>query len=48
MIYNYILDSSALIEYLNGTSKGAKIQEIIENQMIGISIFGIAELADWF
>jgi predicted nucleic acid-binding protein len=43
---NYNLDSSVWIEYLDGTKKGEKIRELIENEAHSTSILAIAEIAD--
>lgn len=43
---NYVLDSSAWIEYLDGTPKGEKIKHIIEQEEHSTSILAIAEIAD--
>jgi len=43
---NYNLDSSAWIEYLDGTKKGEKIRDLIENKAHSTSILAIAEIAD--
>ena len=48
MGYEYIIDSSAWIEYFNGSTKGEKIKNIIEEKIIGTSILAIVELADKF
>ncbi len=48
MSYNYLVDSSAWVEYFSGTPKGLKFQEIIEQQKIATSIVAIAELAEKF
>ena len=48
MIYEYIIDSSAWVEYFSGSSKGNKIKEIIEESKVGTSIIAIVELADKF
>ncbi|MEK6874693.1 MAG: PIN domain-containing protein [Nanoarchaeota archaeon] len=46
MTYTYLIDSSAWIEYLGGTNKGAKIRHIIEEEEVCCSIIAIAEIAD--
>lgn len=43
---NYCLDSSAWIEYLDGTDKGRKIKDIVEAGKTKTSIIAIAEIAD--
>ena len=43
---NYVLDSSAWIEYLDGTAKGDKIKQLIEQETHSTSILAIAEIAD--
>ena len=43
-----MLDSSAWLEYLNGTERGNKIKEIVEERSTASSILAIAELADKF
>jgi len=43
---NYCLDSSAWIEYLDGTPKGLTIKDIIEEGKTKTSIIAIAEIAD--
>jgi len=43
---NYLLDSSAWIEYFRGSDKGEKVKSLIEEESVAISIFGIAEIAD--
>ncbi len=39
-----ILDTSAIIELFNGTQKGLKVKEILENEAAGISAITINEL----
>ncbi len=46
MSYNYVIDTSIWIEYFAGSSKGIKIKEIIEKEVIATSIFAIAEISD--
>ena len=46
MSYNYLIDSSAWVEYLGGSSRGKKISNLIETENIATSIISIAELAD--
>lgn len=46
MTYNYVLDSSAWIEYFGGSPKIQNIKKIIEEGSIATSILAIAELAD--
>ncbi|MBI2666815.1 PIN domain-containing protein [Candidatus Woesearchaeota archaeon] len=48
MSSNYLLDSSAWIEYFSGTTKGQKLIPLIEKQEVSTSIIAIAELADKF
>ena len=48
MSFEYVIDSSAWMEYIGGTSKGDKIIKIIEESQIATSIVAIAELADKF
>ena len=48
MSYEYILDSSAWMEYFKGSKKGEKLREIVENNAIATSIIAVAELADKF
>ena len=46
MSYKYVIDSSAWIDYLGGTSLGAKLKRIIEEETIATSVLAIAEIAD--
>lgn len=46
MVYDYIIDSSAWIEYFSGSTKGIKIKDIIETSIIGTSLLSIVEIAD--
>lgn len=46
MSYNYLIESSAWVEYLGGSDRGKKISSIIETETIATSIISIAELAD--
>ncbi len=46
MSYDYVLDSSAWIEYFSGTKKGEEVQRLIEDKRIATSILAIAEVAD--
>ena len=48
MSYEYAIDSSAWIEYFEGTPKGTKIRKLIENNEIATSIIAVFELADKF
>ena len=48
MSFKYVLDSSAWLEYLEGSEKGARIHEIIEERTAAITILALAELADKF
>ena len=48
MANKFMLDSSAWVEYLAGTSSGAKIKEILDNNNVVTSILTIAELSDKF
>lgn len=48
MSSKYILDSSVWVEYLRGTEKGIKVKNFVEKGGVGVSIIGIAELADKF
>ena len=44
----HVIDTSAWIEYINGSEKASKFKEIIENSIILTSIITIAELSDKF
>lgn len=44
----YVLDSSAWLEYFDGSIYGAKISAIIEEGNIGTSLLAITEIADKF
>ena len=46
--YDYILDSSAWIEYFGGTSKGEKIKNMIEGKKIATSVLAISEIVNKF
>lgn len=46
MSYEYVIDTSAWVEYLTGTAKGMKIKPLIEREKVATSIIAIAELAD--
>ena len=48
MGYEYLIDSSAWLEYFTGTPKGMKIKRLIENETIATSIIAVFELADKF
>lgn len=48
MNYNFLIDSSAWVEYFSGSKIGLSIKEIIETGKIATSILVIAELADKF
>lgn len=48
MNFKYVLDSSAWVEYLDGSTTGQKVSQILENETVGTSIIAIAELADKF
>ena len=45
MSYSYVIDSSAWVEYLDGTPRGTRVQRLIEEEAIATSIIGIAEIA---
>ncbi|MEK6947942.1 MAG: PIN domain-containing protein [Nanoarchaeota archaeon] len=42
-----VLDTSAWIEYLNGTEKGLNVKNIIDNGIIYTSSITLAELSKW-
>lgn len=42
----FVIDTSAWIEYFRGSSRGAKVRTIIEKSVIGTSILSVAELSD--
>ena len=44
--YDYVIDTSAWLEYINGTAKGLQIRTVIEREEIATSMIAIAELAD--
>ncbi|MBI2550226.1 PIN domain-containing protein [Candidatus Woesearchaeota archaeon] len=46
MSYDYVIDSSAWVEYLLGTDKGHRIRPLIDREDIATSIIAIAEIAD--
>ncbi len=48
MSYNYVIDSSAWIDYLVGTSNGLKLKRLIEQEEIATSVVALAEIADKF
>lgn len=48
MSYDYIIDSSAWIDYFEGTSNGYKLKRLIEQEEIATSVVAIAEIADKF
>ena len=48
MSYNYIIDSSAWVDYLVGTSSGLKLKRLIEQEEIATSVMALAEIADKF
>lgn len=48
MGYEYVIDSSAWLEYVAGTPKGMRIRKLIEDAEIATSIIGVFELADKF
>jgi len=43
--FDYVMDSSAWIEYFGGSEKGNKIKNLIENKKIASSIIAISEIA---
>ncbi|HLD04118.1 MAG TPA: PIN domain-containing protein [Candidatus Nanoarchaeia archaeon] len=43
---NYVMDTSAWIEYFSGTQKGVKISHIIKDKPVFTSVIAIAELAE--
>ena len=45
MSFDYVMDSSAWIEYFGGSEKGNKIKSLIENKKIASSIIAISEIA---
>lgn len=48
MSYNYVIDSSAWVDYLRGTSNGPKLKRLIELEEIATSVLALAEIADKF
>ncbi len=48
MSFNYIIDTSAWLEYFGATAKGLKIKRIVEQEDIATSITAILEIADKF
>ena len=44
----YVIDTSAWIEYINGSEKANKFKEIIEKEELVTSIITIAELSHKF
>lgn len=48
MANKYLLDSSAWIEYFNGTELGGKVKKLIENEDVYTCIISIAEISDKF
>jgi predicted nucleic acid-binding protein len=46
MNYKYVLDSYAWAEFFDGTEKGKKVKELIEQRNIASSIIVLAELSD--
>lgn len=48
MSFKYVLDSSAWIEYLGGSTKGQKVHRLLSNEKVATSILAITELADKF
>lgn len=48
MKYDFVLDSYAWAEFFDGSDKGKKVKEIIENKNLGSSIIVLAELSDKF
>lgn len=48
MVNNYLLDSSAWIEYFAGTALGETVKEIVEKQAISTCILSVAEISDKF
>ncbi len=48
MGYEYVIDSSAWLEYIAGTPKGMRVRKLIEDAEIATSIIGVFELADKF
>jgi predicted nucleic acid-binding protein len=43
---NYVIETSAWVEYFAGTKLGEKCKELIEKEQIATSIISIAELSD--
>lgn len=48
MNYNYVIDSSAWIEYFGATPKGLKVKPVIEREEIATSMTALLEIADKF
>lgn len=48
MSYNYIIDSSAWIDYFEGVPNVQKLKKLIEQEEIATSVMAIAEIADKF
>ena len=49
-MYNFVIDASAWIEYLDGTSKGEKVKEFVENGDYSVftNAVTLAELSSFF
>jgi predicted nucleic acid-binding protein len=48
MSSKYVIDSSAWLEYHQGSARAVKIKPIIESEEIATSIISVAELSDKF
>ncbi len=48
MMYSYVLDTYAWAEFFDGTDKGRRVRQIIEQEQgkIGTSVIALAELSD--
>ena len=46
--FDYIIDSSAWIEYFGATPKALKIKDIIENKKIATAIIAVSEIVNKF
>ena len=46
MSYEYVLDSSAWVEWLGDTEKALKIERLVQGKTTASSIMALAEIAD--